>query len=124
MQDVEAAAVALLRELVGIDSVNPGLVPGAAGESGMVKHLRARLERSGFITTVVSAPGHPDRPSLVAVPPGPPDRTTVVLNGHLDTVGVAGMTEPFTPRVEGDRLHGRGAADMKGGVAGLVTAAE
>jgi acetylornithine deacetylase len=47
-----------------------------------------------------------------------------VLNGHLDTVGVAGMSDPFTPRVEGDRLYGRGAADMKGGVAALVVAAE
>ena len=40
MQDVEAAAVALLSELVGIDSVNPGLVPGAAGEADIVDHLR------------------------------------------------------------------------------------
>jgi len=48
----------------------------------------------------------------------------VVLNGHLDTVGVAGMPAPFTPRVDGDRLLGRGAADMKGGVAALVAAAE
>jgi acetylornithine deacetylase len=48
----------------------------------------------------------------------------VVLNGHLDTVGVAGMAEPFVPRVDGDRLFGRGAADMKGGVAAVVAAAE
>jgi acetylornithine deacetylase len=48
----------------------------------------------------------------------------VVLNGHLDTVGVAGVAEPFTPRVEDDHLYGRGAADMKGGVAALVAAAE
>jgi acetylornithine deacetylase/succinyl-diaminopimelate desuccinylase-like protein len=63
MHDVGAGAVALLSELVAIDSVNPGLVPGAAGESGMVEHLRTRLEGSGFITTVVPAPGHPARPS-------------------------------------------------------------
>jgi acetylornithine deacetylase len=124
MPDPGAAAVALLSELVGIDSVNPGLVGGAHGEGRIVEHLRARLERSGFTTTVVTPPGHPDRPSLLAVPTGPTDRPTVVLNGHLDTVGVAGMTDPFTPRVDGDRLLGRGAADMKGGVAGLVVAAE
>jgi len=116
---VETAAVDLLADLVGIDSVNPALVPGAAGEPSIVEHLRVRLEAAGFGTTVV---GPADRPSLVAVPGG--TGRTVVLNGHLDTVGVAGMTDPFTPRVEGDRLYGRGAADMKGGVAAVVAAAE
>jgi acetylornithine deacetylase len=124
MQDPATEAVALLAELVGIDSVNPGLVPGAAGEADIVEHLGARLRAAGFGTTVLRPPGHPDRPSLVAVPPGPPAGPTVVLNGHLDTVGVTGMPEPFTPRVDGDRLHGRGAADMKGGVAAVVAAAE
>ena len=73
---------------------------------------------------MVPARGRADRPSLVAGPPGPPTWPTVVLNGHLDTVGVAGMPAPFTPRVDGDRLCGRGAADMKGGVAAMVAAAE
>ena len=124
MVDVGNEAVGLLAELVGIDSVNPGLVPGAAGERRIVEHLDARLTAAGFTTTVVPAEGHGDRPSLVAVPPGPAAWPTVVLNGHLDTVGVAGMAEPFTPRVDGDRLMGRGAADMKGGVAAMVVAAE
>ena len=56
--------------------------------------------------------------------PGPADWPTIVLNGHVDTVGVEGMDAQFAPRIEGDRLFGRGAADMKGGVAGIVTAAE
>jgi acetylornithine deacetylase len=124
MVDPGAEAVALLSELVAVDSVNPGLVPGAAGETRIVELLSERLQRSGFTTTVVRPPGHDNRPSLVAVGPGPADRPTVVLNGHLDTVGVAGMAEPFVPRVEGDRLFGRGAADMKGGVAAAVVAAE
>ena len=124
MEDPRTAAVALLAELVGIDSVNPGLVPGAAGESRIVEHLRERLAGRGFAVTVVPAAGQDDRPSLVAVPPGPADWPTVVLNGHLDTVGVTGMADPFTPRIDGDRLEGRGAADMKGGVAAIVAAAE
>ncbi len=122
--DVGDRAVELLVELVGIDSVNPVLVPGAAGERRIVEHLEPRLRRAGFVTTVVPAGKEGDRPSLVAVPPAPPGSPTVVLNGHLDTVGVRGMRQPFTPRVEGDRLFGRGAADMKGGVAALVAAAE
>jgi acetylornithine deacetylase len=43
--------------------------------------------------------------------------------GHLDTVGVDGMTDPFVPREAGGRLYGRGAQDMKGGVAAMVAAA-
>jgi len=124
MRNPASEAVALLADLVGIDSVNPALVAGAAGEARVVEHLRARLARSGFAPTVVPAGDSPNRPSLVAVPPGRPGLPTVVLNGHLDTVGVAGMPEPFTPRVAGDRLHGRGAADMKGGLAAMVVAAE
>ncbi len=124
MRVVERSAVELLEELVSIDSVNPALVPGAAGEAEIVGHLEARLTRAGFATTVVQALGPAGRPSLVAVPPAPAGSPTVVLNGHLDTVGVAGMVAPFTPRVEDDRLHGRGAADMKGGIAAAVAAAE
>jgi len=124
MSEVETAAVKLLAELVGIDSVNPGLVPGAAGESRIVERLRRRLEYAGFAVTVVPAAGRDDRPSLVAIPPGPAQGPTVVLNGHLDTVGVTGMPAPFVARIDGDRLTGRGAADMKGGVAAIVAAAE
>ncbi|WP_327000911.1 M20/M25/M40 family metallo-hydrolase [Dactylosporangium sp. NBC_01737] len=124
MRDVGAEAVRLLSDLVRIDSVNPGLVAGAAGEAEIVGYLGSRLRGSGFVTTVVPAAGHADRPSLVAVPPGPAEWPALVLNGHLDTVGVAGMPEPFAPRVDGDRLFGRGAADMKGGVAAVVAAAE
>lgn len=124
--DLGAAAVHLAAQLVAIDSVNPSLVPGSAGEYGVLRHLRARLDANGFTTHVIEAPGHSDRPSLVAVPPpgGPASRPTVVLNGHLDTVGAGAMTAPFEPRVVGDRLLGRGAADMKAGIACLVVTAE
>lgn len=124
MNDPGEHAVALASELVGIDSVNPSLVPGAAGESGIVAHLRGRLESAGFSVAMVEADGRSGRPSLVAIAPGPADRRTIVLNGHLDTVGVSGMTAPFAARIDGDRLYGRGAADMKAGVAAMVVAAE
>lgn len=121
--DLGDEAVALAVELVRTDSVNPGLVPGAAGEGEVVALLRGRLARAGFVTHLVVPDGRPDRPSLVAVSPregGP----MVVLTGHVDTVGVEGMPDPFGARIEGDRLHGRGACDMKAGVAALVVAAE
>lgn len=121
--DLGDQAVQLAQELVRIDSVNPGLVPGAAGERAIVEHLAARLDAAGFTTTTITPPGHPDRPSLLAISPaaaGP----TLVLTGHLDTVGVDGMEDAFEGRIEGERLHGRGASDMKAGLAGLVVAAE
>jgi acetylornithine deacetylase len=90
----------------------------------MVRLLRGRLERSGFSTFVLEASDGPGRPSLVAATPDRDHRPTVVLNGHLDTVGVAGMSDPFTPTRDGERLTGRGAADMKAGVAAMVVAAE
>lgn len=124
MTTIGTRAVDLLTQLVGIDSVNPSLVTGAAGETEIVAFLQNRLTASGFATHVVHAPGRTDRPSLVAIAPGPADAPYVVFNGHLDTVGVKGIDAPFTPRIDGDRLFARGAADMKGGVAALVVAAE
>lgn len=122
--DLGEQAVELLAELVGIDSVNPGLVAGARGEAAIVEHLRLRVERAGFATQVVSPEAHPDRPSLLAWSVGTVPGACLLLNGHVDTVGVSGMAEPFSPRIDGDRLFGRGAADMKAGVAGIVVAAE
>lgn len=124
MESVGHSAVELLTELVSIDSVNAGLVPGASGEADIVAWLDQRLQSSGFETHVIAPADQPERPSLLALPPGPPEWPTIALNGHVDTVGVAGMDAPFTARIEGDRLFARGAADMKGGVAGIVAAAE
>ena len=64
---------------------------------------------------------HPfgDLHALTAVV-GRDDRPTLILHGHLDVV--PGRPEQFTPRVEGDRLYGRGAYDMKGGLAAMMLA--
>lgn len=113
--------VALTAELVAIDSVSPSLVPAAAGEAAIAAFVSARLARAGF---AVRSVGPPSRPSVIAVHEGSRPGRTVVLNGHLDTVGVEGMATPFEPRVEGQRMTGRGTSDMKGGVAGLIVAAE
>lgn len=126
---IAEAAVDLAVVLVALDTVNPGLVPGAAGEGVAVEHLRARLRSSGFACEVICPPGAPERPSLLARRGEAGDgRKSLLLNGHLDTVGVAGMAEPHTPRVLGDRrtgrLLGRGSCDMKAGVAAMVVAAE
>ena len=118
------AVVDLTRQLVAFDSVNPGLVPGAVGEGPIAQFVADRLSSSGFEVRLVPAPSDPRRMSVIAVRHGSWPGRTVVLNGHLDTVGVEGMADPFTARIDGDRMFGRGTSDMKGGVAGLVIAAE
>ena len=109
MTALRRASIDLLAKLVAVDSCNPSLVPGAAGEGDIVRLLAERLAVAGFATTIVCPPEQAQRPSLVALAPGPVDAPIVVLCGHLDTVGVAGMDDPFTPRIEGRRLYGRGA---------------
>jgi acetylornithine deacetylase len=122
--DSADAVIALTRQLVSFDSVNPGLVPGAAGERAIAEFVADRLAGSGFEIRLVPAPSDPRRMSVIATREGSRPGRTVVLNGHLDTVGVDGMADPFTARIDGDRMFGRGTSDMKGGVAGLVIAAE
>ena len=75
---------------------------------------------------VIAPPGHDHRPSLLARHRGPAGRPSLLLNGHLDTVGAGGMADPFQAQLdlERGRLSGRGASDMKGGVAAHVVAAE
>lgn len=121
---VADVAVDLAVELVQIDSVNPGLVPGAAGEGAVVERLARRLRANGFDVEVVPALAASGRPSLLATHRGSGGGRSLVLNGHLDTVGVTGMPAPFEGRVVGDRLLGRGSCDMKAGVAAMVAAAE
>jgi acetylornithine deacetylase len=65
----------------------------------------------------------PGRPNLVAVVEGQSPGRTLLFCGHLDTVGVAGMDAPFAPVERDGRLYGRGAQDMKGGLAAMFSAA-
>ena len=119
-----SAIAALLQDLVRIDSVNPSLVPGAAGEAAIAAHIAGSLRAAGFTVFVDEAA--PGRASVMAVLPGTRRDAApgLVLCGHTDTVGVANMTAPpFDGRIEGDRLYGRGALDMKSGVAAILDAA-
>ncbi len=115
----------LLQALVRIDSVNPSLVPGAAGEAEVAAFIAAWLGERGFVVYLDEAA--PGRATVTAVLPGTDrDRAPgLVLCGHTDTVGTANMTAPpFEGRIEGDRVYGRGAVDMKAGVAAILSAAE
>jgi acetylornithine deacetylase/succinyl-diaminopimelate desuccinylase-like protein len=110
----------LLAELVEIDSVNPGYSAGGAGEAEIAGFVAGWLERAGLEVRVDDvAPG---RPNVLARAPGRGGGRTLLLNGHLDTVGHAGMSEPLRAQVEGRRLYGRGACDMKTGLAAIMLA--
>ncbi len=113
-------AADLVRKLVAIDSVNPALVPGGAGELEIAAFVEGWALAAGLEADVLE--GTPGRPSVVVRAAGSGGGRTLLLCGHIDTVGVEGMEAPHDPRVDGDRLYGRGAYDMKAGVAAALVA--
>jgi acetylornithine deacetylase len=111
----------LLADLVAIDSVNPDLVPGGAGEGAIAAFVAAWLEERGLEVEVVEP--RRGRPSVVATARGSGGGRSLLLNAHLDTVGVVGMDAPHEPRFEDGRLYGRGAYDMKASLAAILLVA-
>ncbi|MGH3006838.1 MAG: M20/M25/M40 family metallo-hydrolase [Gaiellaceae bacterium] len=110
----------LTAELVRIDSVNPDLVEGGAGEGEIARFVAGWLERAGLEVELDEvAPG---RFNAVGVARGRGGGRSLMLNAHTDTVGVAGMEAPFESRIEDGRLYGRGAYDMKASVAAIMLA--
>lgn len=117
-----ADPVALLKELVRINSVNPELVPGAPGESALADYVSAWLQNHGFVVTRLEEV--PGRPSIVGVARGTGGGNSLMFNGHLDTVTLAGYDgDPLEPRIEDGKMFGRGTFDMKAGIAAILTAA-
>ncbi|MGH9971069.1 MAG: ArgE/DapE family deacylase [Pyrinomonadaceae bacterium] len=115
------AAIKLLRDLIAIDSVNPSLVPGGAGEHDIAGAVATEMRSIGMNVEVTEvAPG---RPNVVGVLEGRTKGQALMFCGHLDTVGVVGMEAPFDPVERDGRLYGRGAQDMKGGLAAMIDAA-
>jgi acetylornithine deacetylase len=118
-----ADPLALTRALVRIDSRNPALVPGAPGERDAALLLADVLRGWGFAVEVQEA--GPGRPNVLArIGQAHAGAPTLMLNGHLDVVGTEGMTHAAFAAEERDgRLYGRGATDMKGGIAAMCAAA-
>lgn len=110
----------VLRDLVGIDSVNPSLVPGAAGEAGIAAYTADALAALG--ADVARHEPAPGRISVVGRFAGTGGGRSLMLNAHYDTVGVDGMAEPFAASIRDGRLYGRGAYDMKGSLAACLGA--
>jgi acetylornithine deacetylase len=115
------STLVLLRNLIAIDSVNPSLVPGGAGESAIARVVAEEMRSFGLEVSMEDA--LPGRPNVVGLLRGRRPGRRLMLCGHLDTVGVGGMEDPFVPVQRGDALYGRGAGDMKGGLAAMIGAA-
>lgn len=111
--------VALTQKLVGLDTVNP---PGNEAECAL--YLGNILEKAGF--RVDYHESSPSRLELVAHLGNDDDRGSICLAGHLDTVPLGlepWAMDPLSGEVKDGRLFGRGASDMKGGIAAMVVAA-
>ena len=105
---------------MAIDSVNPSLVPGGAGETEIARFIAGWAREAGLEVTVIEET--PGRPSVLVRASGAGGGRTLLVCGHTDTVNVQGMENAHTPRVDGDRLYGRGSYDMKAGLAAALIA--
>ena len=107
----------LTAKLVSIDSTNPSLSSNGAGEAEIADFVADWCRDQTLEVQIIDAEG---RPSVVAIARGTGGGRSIILNGHLDTVGVDGMADPFRPRVEDGRMYGRGTIDMKASVAAMM----
>ena len=122
------ALVSTTQDLIRIPTLNP---PGDKYHD-ICSYLQARLERSGFSTELIRAKGalgdseKTPRWNIIARHEGATSGECVHFNSHTDVVHVGeGWTrDPFAAEIEDDRIYGRGACDMKGGLAASIIAAE
>ena len=110
----------VLQDLVRINSVNPRLDPSAAGEAEIAAYVAEALRALG-LEVAVHEP-QPGRVSVVARLRGSRAGRSLMFNAHADTVDVGGMEAPFSGEIRDGRLYGRGAFDMKGGLAAMMGA--
>jgi len=118
---LEKQLKSVLSRLVEINSINSTLSngPGEGELAGFILNYLRNLNVEAEIQT--PAPG---RANVVAVIPGSDRKDSLLLNSHLDTVGVDGMLDPFKLRQDDDKLYGRGTYDMKGSAAVMLLLAD
>jgi acetylornithine deacetylase len=109
-----------LADLVRINSINPSLTPGGAGEREIAAYMTHAMRQLGM--DVAQHEPAPDRISTVGRLHGSGGGKSLMLNGHIDTVGVEHMPNPFSADIRDGKLYGRGAYDMKGSVAAMLAA--
>jgi len=109
-----------LTNLIRLNSINPKLVPEAPGEAGIANYIATALRQ--FNLEVTTHEPEPGRVSVVGRLKGQGGGRSLMLNGHIDTVGIEGMPEPFSAAIRNGKMYGRGTYDMKGAVAACMAA--
>jgi acetylornithine deacetylase len=111
-----------LTDLVQINSINPSLSPDGPGEGEMASYVAGYLDDINL--NPVKYEIEPGRFNVVGRLPGRGEGRSLMLNAHMDTVGIEGMTEPFSASIREGKIFGRGAFDMKGSLAACLAAAK
>ena len=115
-----AYVVDTLARLVRVNSINPAFSGGATDERAIAAEVVGEMGRLGMAAEVHEAA--PGRASVLGRLAGAGGGGTLMLYAHLDTVGIEGMPDPFSAEVRGGRMYGRGAYDMKCGLAACLGA--
>jgi acetylornithine deacetylase/succinyl-diaminopimelate desuccinylase family protein len=110
----------VLQDLVRINSVNPTLDPSAPGEAEIAAYVARELRALGL--EVSAHEPRPGRVSVVGRLRGSRPGRSLMFNAHADTVDVGEMDDPFSGEIRDGRVYGRGAFDMKGGLAAMMGA--
>jgi acetylornithine deacetylase len=116
-----ASVLETLQLLIATPSVNPDLAPNeGAGETKIASLIRDWFSAREIKSWLEEAgPGRPNAIARIGSGAAP----TLIMCAHIDTVSTQGMTiPPFDPRVEGNKVYGRGSYDMKGGAAAILCA--
>jgi acetylornithine deacetylase len=111
-----------LMNLVRLNSINPSLVPNGAGEANIAAYVAATLSQLGLSVDVHEVAAR--RPNVIGTLKGQGGGKSLLLNAHMDTVGIENMPAPFSAEIIDGKLYGRGAYDMKGSLAAMIAAAK
>ncbi len=116
----DSSLIHTLAELIRINSVNSAY-EGGPGEGEIAAWVRRFFEERRI--EVWEQEVFPGRPNVIARLPGRDSSRRVILEAHMDTVSVKGMTiPPFEPRIENGKMFGRGSCDTKAGLAAMMHA--
>jgi acetylornithine deacetylase len=113
--------IKLLGELTKINSVNPAFEPESPGEKEIGEYIINYLDSLGLETNTQEV--KPGRNNVFGLLKGSGEGKTLLLQGHMDTVGIDFMDiDPLSPVIKEGKMYGRGTCDMKSGLAAMMSA--
>jgi acetylornithine deacetylase len=112
-----------LKDLIRINSANPSLSPDGKGEAELGGYVAGELSKLGLAVDTYHL--QPGRVNVVGILKGSGKGRSLLLNAHMDTVGIDGMViDPFGAEIQDGRMYGRGSQDMKGSLAAMLSVAK